>query len=193
MSVEEKCRIYIGEIPYRESGHFWVSFESDPQLTKTRENIYRRCLPCIQNLYYQLKEGRRKITLGFAYHCWKITAVVKNTEECLNLLSAFESRYRGGRVYGKFGSGRSHSESKVVVFHTETEKVRDKIKRALEKCLPMVDSSGRLIISRACAVLYGGILGDWRDWGSVTPIKHPERVPGLLKRIRKTLFWSNMD
>jgi hypothetical protein len=194
ITVESPCQIYMGEIPYRDSGHFWVSFESDPQLTKTRENIYGRCLPCIQNLYYQLQEGRREIKLGSAYHCWKVTAVVKGMDECLNLLSAFGSRDRGGPIYGKFGSGRAHSESRAVVFHVETERDRDRIKEVLGICLPLVDGSGNLLISRACAVLYEGILGDWRDWwGPVSPIKHPERVSDLLKRIRKTLFWSNMD
>ena len=84
------CHIYLGEIPYSEKGHYWVSFESDPDLQKTQENIYGRCLPCIQNLYFQLKEGRSEITLGHAYRCWKVTAVVKGIDECLSLLQEFE-------------------------------------------------------------------------------------------------------
>ncbi|MCX5877966.1 MAG: hypothetical protein NTY44_02500 [Deltaproteobacteria bacterium] len=92
--------IYVGQIPHSEKGDFWVSFESKPDLEKTKANIYGRCLPCIQHLYDQL--------------------------------------------------------------------------------------------SRACAVLYGEILGDWREWRPVTVLKYPERVDALIERIRKTLFWSAM-
>lgn len=193
MTDDLRYRIYLDEIPYSENGRFWVSFETDPQLKKTRGNIYGRCLPCIQNLYGQLLEGRKEITLGFAYHCWKVTAVVSGMEECLSLLSEFEKRFCGKHAYGKLGSGRPHSETKVVVFHTEDETDRDNIKEVLERCLPMVDRRGSVLISRACAVLYEEILGDWRDWRPITPIRYHENVSEILKRIRKTLFWSHMD
>jgi len=45
-------------------------------------------------------------------------------------------------------------------------------------------------VSRACAVLYADILGDWREWQPVTPVKHPERVEALMQRIKKALFWA---
>ena len=184
--------IYLGEIPCSEKGNFWVSFESDPGLRKTKSNIYGRCLPCIQNLYYQLKEGRTEIALGSAYQCWKMTAVLKDTDECLALLNEFEMRFPEGHVYGKFGSGRPDSGTKVVVFHAEDEADRDRIEKALSECLPHVNKDGSVLISRGCAVLYEGILGDWRQWTQITPIKHPEKVDELLARIRKTLFWAVM-
>jgi len=190
---KHEWHIYLGEIPYSKKGDFWVSFESDPGLKKTKANIYGKCLPCIQNLYYQLKEGPAEITLGPAYHCWKVTAVVKDMDKCLSLLNEFERRFKGGHVYGKLGSGRSNAKTRVVVFHTEDEAQRDKIKQTLEECLPKVDKNAEVQISRACAVLYEGILGDWRQWQSVTPIKNPEKVAGLLERIRTTLFWSVME
>ena len=188
-----KCHIYLGEIPYCETGQFWVSFESDPRLQKTRYNIYGRCLPCIQDLYYQLQEGRKKISLGTAYHCWKVTAVLNGVEDCLDLLNEFEKRYRGEHVYGKFGSGRPNIKTKVVVFHTENVSERDNIHNTLKNCLQDWDRDGEILISRACAVLYDGILGDWRTWEPVTPIKYPDNVKPLLKRIKKTLFWSVME
>lgn len=187
------CHIYLGEIPYSEKGHYWVSFESDPGLEKTRANIYGRCLPCIQNLYFQLKEGRSEITLGHAFQCWKVTAVVKGIDECLSLLHEFEKKFLGGHVYGKFGSGRPHSVTRVVVFHTEDEGQRDAIRKTLLQCLQEVDREGEIQISRACAVLYEGILGDWRLWEPTSPVKNPEKIPGLLEQIRKTLFWSVME
>lgn len=184
--------IYLGEIPYSERGNSWVSFESDPHLKKTKANIYGRCLPCIQNLYSQLKEGRTEIALGPAYNCWKITAVLKDLDACLLLLSEFERRFQGEHVYGKFGSGRPDSETRVVVFHTEDESQRDKIKENLLECMKGATINGKIQISRACAVLYADILGDWRHWQPITPVENPEKVGDLLKRIRETLFWSVM-
>jgi len=185
-------RIFLGEIPYSERDTFWVSFESDPRLQKTRENIYGRCLPCIENLYSQLQEGRSEITLGQAFHCWKVTAVVGGIDACLALLAEFERQSAGGHVYGKFGSGRPGSETRVVVFHTDTEAERDRIEGELRRCLPAVETGGEIVISRACGILYDDILGDWRTWRPVTPIRHPEAVPTLLQRIRQTLFRSVM-
>jgi hypothetical protein len=184
--------IYVGEIPYKEKGSFWVSFESDPHLKKTKADIYGRCLPCIQNLYFQLKEGRGEIALGPAYDCWKITAVLKDLDACLQLLCEFETRFHGGPVCGKFGSGRPDSETKVVVFHTDDESQRDKIRETLLACVNHADPDGEIQISRACAVLYEEILGDWRHWQPTTPLKNPEKVGDVLERIRKTLFWSVM-
>ena len=182
--------IYVGEIPYSEKGTFWVSFESDPNLKKTKANIYGTCLPCIQHLYHQLKGGATEVDLGNAFHCWKVTAVLDGIDECLSLLAEFEKKFPKGHVYGKFGTGRSLSETRVVVFHTEDEAAGEEVRRRIEACLPAVNKEAEIIVSRACAVLYGEILGDWREWQPVTPIKHPEKTGPLLARIRKALFWS---
>lgn len=192
MSDTDKAswHIYVGEIPHTEKGDFWVSFESTPGLEKTKADIYGRCLPCIQNLYEQLKQGACEISLGPAYHCWKVTAVLNGVEECLALLQVYENKFPEGHVYGKFGSGRPFSETKVVVFHTEDETVRDLVRKRLETCLPEVKSNAKIQISRACAVLYEEILGDWREWQPVSVIKHPEKVEPLIQRIRKALFWA---
>jgi len=191
--TKHKWRIYLGKIPYKEKEKFWVSFESDPGLKKTKANIYGRCLPCIQNLYKQLKEGRTEIALGTAYNCWKVTAILNGIEECLSLLNEFEKRFPSGHVYGKFGSGREDSKTKVVVFHTETKAEQDRIRDALEKCLPAVtNNTGEIKISRACAVLFDDILGNWQHWQPTTRIKHPENVGPLLERIKRTLYLSEM-
>jgi hypothetical protein len=55
-----------------------------------------------------------------------------------------------------------------------------------------VNKNGEVQVSRACAVLYGEILGDWREWQPVTVLKYPERVDALIERIRKTLFWATL-
>jgi hypothetical protein len=102
----------------------------------------------------------------------------------------YEEKYPERHVYGKFGGSRAFSETKVVVFHTEDEIARDQVRERLEACVPEVDKNGRVEVSRACAVLYADILGDWREWQSVTPLRHPEKVESLIQRIKKTLFWA---
>jgi len=187
---KEAWHIYAGEIPHTDRGDFWVSFESTPNLEKTKANIYGRCLPCIQHLYEQLNAGSEEIHLGSAFHCWKVTAVLNGIEECLSLLLVYEEKFPGGHVYGKFGGSRSFSATKAVVFHTEEEKERDLVRERLQACVSEVKGKGRVEVSRACAVLYNDILGDWREWQRVMPIKHPEKVKALIQRIRKALFWS---
>jgi len=182
--------IYLGKIPYSEKGDFWVSFESDPRLRKTRKNIYGRCLPCIQNLYRQLKEKDTEITLGPAYTCWKITAVLDSMDQCLALLQAFEKSFPFGHVYGKLGSGRPDSESKVVVFHAEDDAERERVREALEECLFKIKPQGSVLISRACAVLFHDILGDWRHWSRTETIRHPENRERVLKRIKDMLYMA---
>jgi len=189
---KNKWSIYLDKIPYTETGKFWVSFESNPGLKKTKANIYGRCLPCIQGLYHQLKEGHCEIILGNAYNCWKITAIVKNLEECLSLLCEFERRFPSGHVYGKLGSGRANSETMVVVFHAEAVAEMSQLRAKLEMCLSGLGIKKSVQISRACSVLYDDILGDWQDWLPVTKIQHPENVDGLMERLRKILYSSEM-
>jgi hypothetical protein len=191
MGKDEWC-IFLQRIPYSESGKFWVGFESNPGLKKTKENIYGRCLPCIQSLYHQLKEGRCEITLGNAYNCWKITAIVESLEECLSLLHEFERRFPFGHVYGKLGSGRINSETMVVVFHAENAAEMSQIRGRLEMCFSGLGGKKPVWISRACSVLYDDILGDWQDWLPVTKIKHPENVDGLMERLKKILYGAVM-
>ena len=188
----DRWHIYLGEIPYSPEGSFWVSFESDPGLKKTNANIYGRCLPCIQNLYRQLQEGRTAITLGATYNCWKITAVLGNIDECLALLGEFENRFSGGHVYGKFGSGRPGAATMAVVFHAESEAERDRLQEALPACLAAVNESGPILISRGCAVLYDDLLGDWRSWEPTTPVRYPENRERVLERVKKILFTASM-
>lgn len=185
-------RIYLGEIPYSENQPFWVSFESDPKLKKTRSNIYGRCLPCIQNLYFQLQAGCTEIRLGTAFNCWKVTVILNDLDQCLVLLDCFQSMFPTGHVYGKLGSGRKDSETRVVVFHTENENERDRIRQSLKQCLAEMELPERILISRACAVLYENLLGDWQTWQPRTAIRYPERVKDHLERIKKILFWSEM-
>ncbi len=183
-------RIYLAEIPHGREGIYWVSFESHPALKKTKANIYGRCLPCIQNLYEHLRQERQEIDLGRAFHCWKITAVVGGLDEALALLGEFEKKYPRGHVYGKLGSGNPDSASTAVVFHAEEEQERDRLKEALAQCLAAADPAGSVQVSRACAILYHDILGDWQSWRPVTAVKYPEKMAPLLERVKAILYRS---
>jgi hypothetical protein len=185
-------QIYLSEIPYSKNEKFWVSFESDPGLTKTKANIYGRCLPCIENLYDQLQRESKEITLGNAFNCWKITAVVKNIEKCIRLLSVFEKKYPQGHVYGKFGSSRADTGTKVVVFHAESPIERDRLGDALQNCLGDINQKKEIQISRACAILYESILGDWQFWQPTTPINFPENVEKQKEILKRIIHTSRM-
>lgn len=189
---DDDWKIYLGRIPHTETGTFWVSFESDPRLTRNRANIYGRCLPCIQNLYDQLQAGRTAIDMGTAFDCWKITAVLENLDQCLALLSEFEKRFPGGHVYGKLGSGRAGTPTKVLVFHADDETERDRLKTALGHCLTAMGRKIKVLISRGCAVLYEPILGKGETWQPITPIRHPERVPTHVKRLKRIMTTGKM-
>lgn len=182
----------MGEIPYGAKGPFWISFESDPRLKKTKSNIYERCLPCIRNLYEQLQQGCSEIKLGSAYDCWKITVVLESIGQCILLLMQFEEKFPTGHVYGKIGTSRPNSNRKAVVFHTDKKAERDRIQKALEICLMNMDLNPDVLISRGCAVLYNNLLGDWYEWSPVTPIRFPEKVSEQLAYIKRLLFRSSM-
>lgn len=188
----DEWKIYLGRIPHNETGTFWVSFESDPHLSRNKANIYGRCLPCIRNLYDQLKAARTVIDMGPAFHCWKITAVLENLDQCLILLSEFEKRFPVGHVYGKIGSGRAGTTTKVTVFHADDETERDRLKPALGQCLTVMGLDVDVLISRGCAVLYEPILGDWRAWQATTPIRFPERVPAHIQRLKRIMATGKM-
>ena len=188
----KRLHIYLDKIPSSKTGTFWISFESDPKLKKTKANIYGRCLPCIQNLYEQLKKGVQEIVLGTAYQCWKVTVIVSDCEDCLSLLWEFEREFPQLYVYGKIGNGIENARTRAVVFHAESISEKERIREALEKCLPRVSNVLDVQVSRACSVLYGELLGDWRDWRPITKIKYPENVERVLERIKKVLYWAKM-
>jgi len=115
-------KIFLDKRVWRNSRDNWVSFESDPKLRVTKGNIYSRCVPCITNLYQQLQTGKEEIELKEAYQCWKVVAVLKDGEECLEVLREYEENFLGDHyVKGKFGSSQTSKSSKVLMFHTEDE------------------------------------------------------------------------
>ncbi|MBS3906815.1 MAG: hypothetical protein KGZ49_07245 [Syntrophaceae bacterium] len=184
-------KIYLDKRFWRDSHDNWVSFESDPKLKVTKGNIYGRCVPCIANLYQQLQEGKEEIELKEAFHCWKVVTVLKDKEECLEVLREYEEQFLGNQyVKGKFGSSQPSKESKVLMFHTENEEEKDRLFEELQTCVKKVDQDAKVFCQKACANLYYELLGDWKDWKEVTRIKNPDIRTVLLERIKKLLYWE---
>ena len=184
-------KIFLDKRVWRDSRDNWVSFESDPKLRVTKNNIYGRCVPCITHLYRQLQEKKDEIELNEAYHCWKVVAVLKDKEECLELLREYEENFlRDQYVKGKFGSSLPSKTSKVLMFHMEDEKERDRLYEQLKICVQKVNSDSKVFYQRACANLYYDLLGDWKDWKEVTKIKNPAIRSTLMERIKKLLYWE---
>ena len=184
-------KIFLDKRVWRNSRDNWVSFESDPKLRATKGNIYGRCVPCITNLYQQLQEGKEEIELKEAYRCWKVVAVLKNKEDCLEVLDEYEKNYLGDHyVKGKFGSSQSSKTSKVLMFHMEEEEEKDRLFQELQSCVKKVDPDAKVFCQKACANLYHDLLGDWKEWKEVTRVKRPEIRPMLLEKIKKLLYWE---
>lgn len=178
--------LYVGRKYSREGS--WTSFEADQHLTMTHRNIYGRCVPCMENLLSQLVEGKQEIELGQAFNCWKVVAVLNSEEECLEVLEKYQERFLSS-VYlqGRFGSSKEHS-TKAIVINTDNEKERDIILLELEECAKETNPNFRVFCARACGNLYGEVLGNWKEWQEVTPIKYPENIEKIIKRIRKLLY-----
>ena len=184
-------KIFLDKRVWRNSRDNWVSFESDPKLKVTKGNIYGRCVPCITNLYQQLQAGKEEIELKEAYHCWKVVAVLKDKEECLEVLREYEENFLGDHyVKGKFGSSQSSRTSKVLMFHTENEEEKERLFEELHDCVKKVNSNAKVFCQKACANLYHDLLGDWEEWKEVTRIKNLDVRPALIERIKKLLYWE---
>ena len=182
--------IYIGNKSSRQGS--WTSFETDKRLTLTKKNIYGRCFPCIENLLNQLVEGKQDIELGQAFNCWKVVAVLNSEEECLSVLEKYQNRLSSSRyLQGRFGRSREEKhDTTAIVINADSEEARDVILSELELCAREINPSSEVFYSRACANLYGELLGDWQDWGKITRIKNLENVEKIVKRIRKVLYDS---
>ncbi len=145
----------------------------------------------MNNLYQQLQKGREEIELKEAYHCWKVVAVLKDKEECLEVLREYEEHFLGDRyVKGKFGSSQPLRSSKVFMFHTEDEKEKDRLFKELQTCIQKVNPEASVFCQKACANLYYELLGDWKNWREVTKVKNPEVRAALIEKIKKLLYWE---
>ncbi len=175
----------------RVSGEGWISFESDPYLSITKRRIYEKCLPCLENFLQQLEEGRSYIDLGPAYECWKLAIILKNLEECLSFLNAFSEMYPDEYVIGKFGTGSPEKLTKVVVFHIDD---KNKLKGLVKKVRNVLQKIGLLSIvkiTRGCSNPYEYLFGPSKKWKRIIAPLYPERIPEVIKRVRKMIYFSS--
>jgi hypothetical protein len=176
--------IHLGRHPSREG---WLSFETDAYLTRTKNRLYERCLPCLTGVYEQLKSGALEIELTHAWTCWKVTAVVADDAECVRVLECFGEAFPEEGVHGKVGGGVGRPTS-AVIFHTETEERRDELLSLLTSVLSERFPERTAVISRGCGIPYEQLLGPWREWKQVSPILRPDRVDEILSALRDSLY-----
>lgn len=185
------ARIYIDKRYFTDKKAKWVSFEDTQGLKETKQDIYGKCVPCITNLYEQLKEGKTLINLGPALKCWKVVAVLTSMEECVEVLYELEKVLPEDlKVKGRFGSVDENKTTKVIVFNASGEIQREILYELLQGCAQRINTKGAITFHRGCAELYHELFGDWRTWSENETIKKPEAVPALIDRIRKVLFWE---
>jgi hypothetical protein len=176
--------IHLGRRASREG---WVSFESDPHLSRTKERLYGRCLPCLTSLLEQLKHGEGVVRLEQAWSCWKVVAVLGERDECLDLLARFEEAYPDEYVYGKLGTGKGR-ETFALMFHTEDETRRDELAVMLRNVVRCHFPGRHVFHSRGCGDPYELLLGPWQTWQEVCEIRHPERIRAVRSSLRESLY-----
>jgi len=184
-------KIYIDRRYFTERKAKWVSFEDTQGLKDTKQDIYGKCVPCITNLYEQLKEGKTEVSLGPAFRCWKVVAVLNSMEQCIDLLAELEKEIGDDvKIKGRFGSVDETKPTKVIVFNAASEGERKNLYEALQICVERVNPGAEVSYHRGCVELYHELFGDWRMWKGKATIKRPESVPAIIDRIRKVLFWD---
>jgi hypothetical protein len=189
--IGDMGKFYLDRRYYAGKETKWVSFESTPTLTETKRDIYGKCVPCITNLYEQLRDGKTLVNLGPAYRCWKVVAVMATDDECLQLLAEFETRFLGEKhLKGRFGSGDETKSTKVIVFSVVNEIDRENLKEQVRTCAKAVSRNAQVFSHRGCAELYHELFGDPAQWDETESIKKPEAVPAILAHIREMLYWE---
>ncbi|OGW16554.1 MAG: hypothetical protein A3G93_03870 [Nitrospinae bacterium RIFCSPLOWO2_12_FULL_45_22] len=183
--------IYVGDRSQVRPGSFWTSFETDPYLKITRSDIYGRCVPCIESLYFQIKEGKELINVELVNNCWKVGIILNSEEECLAFLYYYQEIFLSARpVRGRFGTRDANLGTYLLLFQAESETEKDILAEELTLCKAALQRPAEIFIQKGCASLYHELLGPWQAWQAYTPIQKPDLVPQLLSHIRKLLFWD---
>lgn len=183
--------IYLGDRSRVRPGSFWTSFETDPHLRITKRDIYSRCVPCIESLYFQLKDGKEVINVELVNNCWKVGVILKSEEECLDFLDHYQENFLPDRpVRGRFGTRDANLGTYLLLFQADSEPEKDILQKELELCKAAFQRPAEIFIQKGCASLYHELLGPWQTWHPFTPIQNPNLVPQILSRIRTLLFWD---
>ena len=170
---------------------FWRSFENEERLSGVKERIRTRCIPCIENLYRQLKAGQTQIEIGNAFDCWKVVVVLNSDDECEKVLEEYQNMFLPARhIQGRYGS---HAEggAKALVVNADDETQRDLLLYEFRECVSKSGSDANIFYTRGCANLYGEVLGDWRKWGRVSTICDVEKVGAVMKIVERYLGYPS--
>jgi len=168
---------------------YWMSFENHPRLEQTKRNIYIRCLPCLEKLYTQLEENPVELFLEEPLHCWKIVVVLKELDECLDLLQTYQDeKFPLQRtVRGRIGTNDKESPNVVVIFQLYDEKELQEMLADLERIAKEITPAFSIFYERGCQDLYAPLCGNWRQWEKVTPIKNPHLVSGIKEKVGRLI------
>jgi len=173
---------------HRVSREGWWSFETHPRMMRTKRRIHERCLPCLAGLLDQLKADRREIDLPHAWDCWKVVAVAPDEATCMEILDRLAGDHPDLYLHGKLGGRRDRYGTSALVLHAEGEAERDRMVACLQQTLERRFPHVPLRLSRACADPYAEILGPWQEWTLPCPIRRPEAVPRVVRRLRELLY-----
>ena len=131
-----------------------------------------------------------EIDLGNAYSCWKVAVVTKSDEECIELLTEFETLFLDDRtIKGRFGSGDMDKDTRVIIFNAESEQEKDRLLSELKVCMKERDIHGNISFHRGCAGFHHELLGNWRTWKKRQPVVRPELIDTTIEKIKKALYW----
>lgn len=168
---------------------YWMSFENHPRLEDTKKYIYARCLPCLENLHEQLKESPQEIALENPLNCWKVVVVLRDLDECLELLHLYqeEGLREMDSVRGRIGTSDKNSPNVVIIFQMLSEDERDTLITHINQFAPQINPDYTISYERGCGDLYGALCGDWQNWQPVTPVKNPHLIPIIQEKIQKLL------
>ncbi len=189
--IERRClrgTLFVSSRSGREG--FWRSFENEDHLSGVKERIRTRCIPCIENLYRQLKAGETEIEVGNAYDCWKVVVVLNSDDECEKVLEEYQNTFLPSRhIQGRYGS---HAEggAKAIIANADDETERDLLLSEFRECVRKSGLDARIFYTKGCANLYGETLGDWRKWRRVTRIRDVKNVDAVMKIVERYLGLS---
>ncbi|MGI5876070.1 MAG: hypothetical protein ACOX6X_04535 [Dethiobacteria bacterium] len=168
---------------------FWMSFENHPRLEKTKEIVYKRCVPCLEKLVGQLLQSPNVLSLDEPLDCWKVIVVLNELDECFELLELFQDElsFAPEVVRGRVGSNNKNSPKTVVIFQMNDREEKERIMADVTKMVQKITSQYSIYDERGCQDIYGVLCGDWRKWDKITPIKNRESIPAMSARIDKLL------
>ncbi len=185
------CKVlefYMGKKRFINRG-FWMSFENDPFLRETKSSIYKRCVPCLEKLYTQLKESPHELVLDEPLNCWKVVVVVESVDAGLYLLELYQDRYLPLKniLRGRLGTGNSAGRNIAIIFNVHDVMQRDELFNNLKALAGIIEKDYPVYIERGCGDIYVPLCGKWETWKEKNPIVDLKAVPMIASKVEKLL------